>query len=134
MIPVECVTHNVEKGGDYPRSVTITPGHGSYGRLVSENWSTPLFELNTGNVPVIHDYLTKGGNSVVVTTQDGTVDISLSYPISQAITLIMYADIPDLKTGLTDLHVVAQVSNELTLTSATIQNLADAIARALPST
>ena len=134
MIPIESITYEVSADGAYPRNVTITPGRGSYGMLVSEEWYTPIFSMVSDKATVVHSLSTKGGNSVEVSIDATNLVINLKYPISKRITLIMFSDIDDIKTGLTDLHVIAQIDNEITLTSATIQNLADAIARALPST
>lgn len=127
MIPVQCISQEIDADATYPLTLKFKSRSSTYifGQFFSEHWNTPIFQITEPTTTVIHDRETKGSNSVKVVRNatDNSMEVTLSYPISKIVSLVMYSDGGSLRTSLNGLQVA--------LTDATITSLASAIAAAI---
>ena len=128
---------------DYPHKIVIQNPVGDYFRVWCSEWQTDDFNLSSPSVPVIYASNRLGGDGVVITCNGTTLTITLNYPISGEVIVIGYDDTStiaeEVRQQLDGMNVVVTsgsvtVSGEVSLTTDTINALAQAIAAALPST
>lgn len=128
---------------DYPHSIVIDNPHGDYFRVWCSQWHTDDFNLSCPRVPIIYTSNRLGGDGVVITCNGTTLTITLNYPISGEVIVIGYDDTvtiaEEVRQQLDGMNVVVTsgsvtVNGEVSLTTDTINALAQAIAAALPST
>lgn len=107
-------------------------------QVFASNFHTPLFGRVTGPVPVIYEEGRRNSNAVtceIVTEESQTkLNITLSYPIVGSVVVDVYANVSNLKEGLSGLAVNATVVNEVSLTLDTMNTLSTLIADKIKTT